>query len=76
MNTILGFKLLEDEELEDHACEARLRDQMSEFHDNMMSVISISSLEEEEGDLGDTSGGDQQSILKAIIKVRMKSKSI
>ena len=62
---------MDDEELEDHACESALRDRMSEFHDNMMSVISISSLEEEEAEQGDAGAGDQQSILKAIIKVSL-----
>lgn len=48
MNTILGFKNLEDEELEDHACSVNLREKMLEFHAGLMTVISIDSLEEEE----------------------------
>ncbi len=48
MNTILGFKNLEEEELEDHACSPALRDNMSFFHDSLMRVISIASLEEDD----------------------------
>ena len=38
MNTILGFKSLESEDLEDHACIPALRDKMSNFHDQLMQV--------------------------------------
>lgn len=49
MNTILSFKTLEDpEELEEHACNPALRDCMTEFHDSLMSVMSIASLEAED----------------------------
>ena len=49
MNTILSFKSIEDEEeLEEHACNQELRDRMSEFHDSLMSVMSIASLEAED----------------------------
>merc|ERR1712020_277868 len=44
MNTILGFKTLEDEELEDHPCIPSLRDKMTDFHDGLMQVMSIGSL--------------------------------
>ena len=50
MNTILGFKTLEEEELEEHACIPALRDKMTEFHDGIMQVMAISSLEEEEAE--------------------------
>jgi ryanodine receptor 2 len=49
MNTILSFKKIEDaEELEEHACNQALRDRMTEFHDGLMSVMSIASLEAED----------------------------
>ena len=49
MNTILNFKSIEDEEeLEDHACNADLRGRMTDFHDGLMQFISISSLEAED----------------------------
>merc|ERR1719259_1247176 len=55
MNTILGFKTVEDEEeLEEHPCNASLRDRMSEFHDNLMSVMSIASLEAEDVEVPST----------------------
>ncbi len=38
MNTILGFKNLEEEELEDHACSPQLRDMMAGFHGSLMRV--------------------------------------
>jgi len=49
MNTILNFKSIEDEEeLEEHACNAELRGRMSEFHDGLMTFMSIASLEAED----------------------------
>merc|ERR1719320_321993 len=49
MNTILNFKNIEDEEeLEEHACNAELRGRMSEFHDGLMAFMSIASLEAED----------------------------
>ena len=39
MNTILGFKSLESEDLEDHARIPALRDKMSNFHDQLMQVL-------------------------------------
>ena len=52
MNTILGFKTVEDEEeLAEHPCNSELRDRMSEFHDGLMQVISIASLEAEDVEL-------------------------
>ena len=49
MNTILNFKSIEDEEeLEEHPCNGDLRGRMSEFHDGMMTFISIASLEAED----------------------------
>ena len=48
MNTILGFKTLDDEELEDHPCIPSLREKMTDFHDGLMQVMSIGSLEEED----------------------------
>jgi hypothetical protein len=41
MNTILGFKNLSEEELEDNPCPILLREKMSEFHDELMKVMSI-----------------------------------
>ena len=38
MSTILGFKNLEAEELEEHACSDALRSKMSSFHDQIMKV--------------------------------------
>ena len=35
MNTILGFKNLEAEDLEDHPCIPKLRDKMAGFHDQV-----------------------------------------
>ena len=50
MNTILNFKSIEDpEELEEHACNSDLRGRMSEFHDGLMTFLSIGSLEAEDG---------------------------
>ena len=50
MNTILNFKSIEDpEELEDHACNADLRGRMEEFHGGLMTFLSISGLEAEDG---------------------------
>merc|ERR550532_3658620 len=49
MNTILNFKNIEDEEeLEEHPCNGDLRGRMSEFHDGLMTFISIASLEAED----------------------------
>jgi hypothetical protein len=44
MNTILGFKNLSEEDLEDNPCPVPLRDKMSEFHDGLMQVNSQCSL--------------------------------
>jgi len=41
MNTILGFKNLSEEELEDNPCPIPLREKMTEFHDELMKVMSI-----------------------------------
>ena len=50
MNTILNFKSIEDEEeLAEHACNDYLRGRMSEFHDGLMTFLSIASLEAEDG---------------------------
>ena len=68
MNTILGFKNLEEEELEDNPCPIPLREKMSEFHDGLMQVMSISSLEEEDVEIAPKSD-EKPSILSVIIKV-------
>ena len=39
MNTILGFKSLEGEDLEDHPCIPGLRDKMGGFHDEVSMFI-------------------------------------
>ena len=44
MSTILGFKNLEAEELEEHACSDALRSKMSNFHDQIMKVAKISTM--------------------------------
>ena len=43
MSTILGFKNLEAEELEEHACSDALRSKMSNFHDQIMKVTKCSN---------------------------------
>lgn len=68
MNTILGFKKLEEEELEDHPCSVPLRDKMSEFHEELMKVMSISSLEEEDVEI-EPKSDERPSVLSVIIKV-------
>ena len=50
MNTILGFKNVEGEDLEDLPLKAPLREKMEEFHGSLMQVMAISSLEEEDGE--------------------------
>ena len=44
MSTILGFKNLEAEELEEHACSDALRSKMSNFHDQIMKVTKCSTV--------------------------------
>jgi ryanodine receptor 2 len=48
MNTILCFKNMEGEDLEDCACIPSLREKMEEFHGSLMQVMAISSIEEED----------------------------
>ena len=67
MNTILGFKNLEEGDLEDHACIPSLREKMSEFHDGLMQVMSISSLEEEDVDQEPKEEG-RPSVFSVIVK--------
>ena len=74
MNTILGFKTLEDEELEDHACSGALRGKMLDFHGGLMDVISIGSLEQEEHG-GEINPNDlKPSVWKTILKVNTVNK--
>ena len=77
MNTILGFKNLEDEDLEEHPCSNSLRDNMSEFHDSLLQVVSISSMEEDDGgDMGDQDeASGKPSVWRAIVQVDMKESS-
>ena len=70
MNTILGFKNLEESELDDHACSPNLRISMSEFHGGLMEVIAIESLEEEGEDmLAIDLENDKPTVWKTIVKV-------
>ena len=68
MNTILGFKNLEEEDLEDNPCPENLREKMVEFHDSLMQVMSISSLEEEDVEI-EPKSDEKPSILSVIFKV-------
>ena len=71
MNTILGFKNLEDEEIEEHPCSAKLRGTMTTFHESIMNVMSISSLEEEDEEeevVEDT----KPSVMSVIAKVKQR----
>ena len=74
MNTILGFKTLEDEDLEDHPCIPSLRDKMSGFHDSLMKVMAISSLEEEDVEEAPVEEG-KPSIISVIVKA-LKDESL
>ena len=47
---ILGFKNVEGEDLEELPLKESLREKMEEFHGSLMTVMSISSLEEEDVD--------------------------
>ena len=69
MNTILGFKNLEDEELDDHPANSKLREQMTEFHDSLMGVMSIGSLETEEEEGDSQEGEEKKSVWGVILKV-------
>jgi hypothetical protein len=68
MNTILGFKNLGEEELEDNPCPDHLRGKMVEFHDSLMQVMSISSLEEEDVEI-EPKNDEKPSIMSVIFKV-------
>ena len=68
MNTILGFKNLSEEDLEDNPCPVPLRDKLSEFHDSLLQVMSISSLEEEEVEI-EPKSNERPSVLSVILKV-------
>ena len=68
MNTILGFKSLSEEDLEDNPCPVPLRDKMIEFHDSLMQVMAISSLEEEDVEI-EPKSNERPSVLSVIIKV-------
>ncbi len=67
MGMILGFKTLEDEELEDHPCSESLREKMVEFHDTLMKVMNIASIEEEDAEPEPEDTG-RPSVLSVIIK--------
>lgn len=68
MSTILGFKNLEAEDLEEHACSDALRSKMSNFHDQIMKVISIDAIEAEEEDPNANKGDEQDTIWKVVLK--------
>ena len=51
LNTILGFKTLEGEDLEEHPLNEQLRGKMEEFHDSLMQVMAIGSIEEEDAEV-------------------------
>ena len=77
MNTILGFKTIEDEEeLEEHPCNQDLRDRMSEFHDGMMSVISIASLEAEDAELPSAEDMEEKPSLMKSLAVKIKNEDL
>ncbi len=69
MNTILAFKNLEEEDLEDHPCTENLREKMLDFHGSLMEVLSIESMEEEEADDSGEDPNARPSVWKTIVKV-------
>ncbi len=71
MNTILGFKNLEEEEFEDHPCSENLRTEMLDFHESLSRVIAIGSLEEDEEEgLTDFAAEDAKpNVWKTILQV-------
>ncbi|XP_035793570.1 ryanodine receptor-like isoform X10 [Anopheles albimanus] len=48
MNAILGFKNLEEEDLENASCGAELRGRLIEFHEKLMGKVSLNALQEPE----------------------------
>ena len=46
MNAILGFKNLEGEDRENCPCGEELSEQLQNFHDQLMSKVSLSALQE------------------------------
>ncbi|XP_050093132.1 ryanodine receptor isoform X16 [Anopheles aquasalis] len=48
MNAILGFKNLEEEDLENASCGAELRGRLMEFHEKLMGKVSLNALQEPE----------------------------
>lgn len=68
MSTILGFKNLEAEELEEHACSDALRSKMTNFHDQIMKAISIDAIEAEDEDPNANKGDEQDTIWKVVLK--------
>ena len=67
LNTILGFKTLEGEDLEEHPLQIPLREKMEEFHDSLMGVMAISSIEEEDVELEAVEEG-RPSVFTVIMK--------
>ena len=77
MNTILGFKTVEDEEeLAEHPCNSELRDRMSEFHDGLMQVISIASLEAEDVELPSADEMEEKPSLMKSLAVKIKNEDL
>ncbi len=68
MNTILGFKNLEGEDLEDHACSDQLRGKMTNFHGTIMQAISIESIEAEDEDPDKNRDLEKPTVWGAIMK--------
>jgi ryanodine receptor 2 len=68
MNTILCFKNLDVEELEDAACNEELRSKMLNFHDTIMKVISIESIEAEDEDPDKEKDKNKQTVWAAVMR--------
>ena len=69
MNTILGFKTFESDDIEDHACSIGLRTKMLDFHGGLMDVISIGSLEQEDEETEINPDDLKPSVWRTILKV-------
>lgn len=46
MNAILGFKNLEEDDVENCPCGTDLREKLNDFHSRLMSQVSLTALQE------------------------------
>ncbi|XP_063865194.1 ryanodine receptor-like isoform X5 [Scylla paramamosain] len=69
MNAILGFKNLNDEELEETPCGEDLRKKLLDYHDRLMTKAKIPAGPEEEGDAEESPSPESKGVVSKFVMI-------